>query len=170
MDCSLPGSSVHGILQARILEWVAISFSLNFLKKKFKRLHSTHKKKCFFDNQIKWVAAWREQNKLLMFLRHIWNSVGQAEGCIQLWKCMVSKFDSCESKMLERKIFSTLWGLVFVSLWIKDTREINKRKRFICMQMKTNKRSSRFFNWFKLEVYRLSRDKGGRKKTLWEDK
>ena len=25
MDCSLPGSSVHGILQARILEWVAIS-------------------------------------------------------------------------------------------------------------------------------------------------
>ena len=27
MDCSLPGSSVHGILQATILEWVAISFS-----------------------------------------------------------------------------------------------------------------------------------------------
>ena len=28
MDCSLQGSSVHGILQARILEWVAISFSI----------------------------------------------------------------------------------------------------------------------------------------------
>ena len=27
MDCSLPGSSVHGIFQAKILEWVAISFS-----------------------------------------------------------------------------------------------------------------------------------------------
>ena len=27
MACSLPGSSVHGILQARILEWVAIPFS-----------------------------------------------------------------------------------------------------------------------------------------------
>ena len=27
MDCSLPGSSVHGIFQARELEWVAISFS-----------------------------------------------------------------------------------------------------------------------------------------------
>ena len=26
MDCSPPGSSVHGILQAKILEWVAISF------------------------------------------------------------------------------------------------------------------------------------------------
>ena len=27
MDCSLPGSSVHGIYQARVLEWVAIAFS-----------------------------------------------------------------------------------------------------------------------------------------------
>ena len=27
MDCSLPGSSLHGILQARVLEWVAIAFS-----------------------------------------------------------------------------------------------------------------------------------------------
>ena len=27
MDCSLPGSSIGGILQARVLEWVAVSFS-----------------------------------------------------------------------------------------------------------------------------------------------
>ena len=27
MDCSSPGSSVHGSFQARILEWVAISYS-----------------------------------------------------------------------------------------------------------------------------------------------
>ena len=29
MDCSLPGSSVHGIFQARVLEWGAIAFSIN---------------------------------------------------------------------------------------------------------------------------------------------
>ena len=29
MDCSLLGSSVHGIFQARVLEWVAIAFSDN---------------------------------------------------------------------------------------------------------------------------------------------
>ena len=29
MDCSLPGSSVHGIFQARVLQWVAIIFSGN---------------------------------------------------------------------------------------------------------------------------------------------
>ena len=31
MDCSLPGSSVHGIFQARVLEWVAIAFSKVFI-------------------------------------------------------------------------------------------------------------------------------------------
>ena len=32
MDCRLPGSSVHGIFQARVLEWVAIAFS-NYIMK-----------------------------------------------------------------------------------------------------------------------------------------
>ena len=31
MDCSLPGSSLHGILQARVLEWGAIAFSVTNL-------------------------------------------------------------------------------------------------------------------------------------------
>ena len=31
MDCSLPGFSVHGIFQARVLEWVAIAFSVTNL-------------------------------------------------------------------------------------------------------------------------------------------
>ena len=31
MDCSLPGSSVHGIFQARVLEWVAIAFPFSGL-------------------------------------------------------------------------------------------------------------------------------------------
>ena len=34
MDCSLPGPSIHGIFQARVLEWVAIAFS-----KKYTTLH-----------------------------------------------------------------------------------------------------------------------------------
>ena len=31
MDCSLPGSSVHGILQARVLEWGTIAFSVTLM-------------------------------------------------------------------------------------------------------------------------------------------
>ena len=38
MDCSLPGSSAHGIFQARVLEWGAIAFSSPL---------STHAKKAF---------------------------------------------------------------------------------------------------------------------------
>ena len=32
MDCNLQGSSIHGIFQARILEWVAISFFRGFFQ------------------------------------------------------------------------------------------------------------------------------------------
>jgi len=36
MDCSLPGSSVHGIFQARVLEWGAIA-KWTYIVKKYKR-------------------------------------------------------------------------------------------------------------------------------------
>ena len=44
MDCSPPGSSVHGILQARILEWVVIPFSRgsSIYKTNFVRHWTTH--------------------------------------------------------------------------------------------------------------------------------
>ena len=36
MDCSLPGSSVHGILQASMLEWVAVPSSRGFSQSRIK--------------------------------------------------------------------------------------------------------------------------------------
>ena len=41
MDCSLPGSSVHGIFQARVLEWGAIAFSAEEDKCELKPLGCT---------------------------------------------------------------------------------------------------------------------------------
>ena len=35
MDCSLPHSSVHGIYQAKVLEWVAISFAASSSEKPY---------------------------------------------------------------------------------------------------------------------------------------
>ena len=32
MDCRLPGSSIHGIFQARVLEWGAIAFSISLIR------------------------------------------------------------------------------------------------------------------------------------------
>ena len=43
MDCSLPGSSVHGIFQARVLEWVAIAFSkIKYTLLKNKQVQNKH--------------------------------------------------------------------------------------------------------------------------------
>ena len=41
-DCSLPGSSVHGIFLARVLEWVAIAFSALFPKERIKDYFSAY--------------------------------------------------------------------------------------------------------------------------------
>ena len=37
MDCSLPGSSVHGVFQARVLEWGAIAFSVSLVIQSYLR-------------------------------------------------------------------------------------------------------------------------------------
>ena len=47
MDCTLPGSSIHGIFQARVLEWGAIAFSAYYIMVSFKNLirHNERKRK-----------------------------------------------------------------------------------------------------------------------------
>ena len=50
MGCSLPGSSVHGIFQARILEWVAISFS-NWGKRRCQWAYPTWKEAVLVNSQ-----------------------------------------------------------------------------------------------------------------------
>ena len=44
MDCSLPGSSVHGIFQARVLEWGAITKTYQLMKQAFCFAHTLLKK------------------------------------------------------------------------------------------------------------------------------
>ena len=43
MDCSLPGSSIHGIFQARVLEWGPIAFSTNIFNKDLKEIKNKQK-------------------------------------------------------------------------------------------------------------------------------
>ena len=47
MECSLQGSSVHGIFQARLLEWVAISFSRRSSQPRDQTLFSHIASRCF---------------------------------------------------------------------------------------------------------------------------
>ena len=47
MDCSLSGSSIHGIFQARVLEWIAISFSRGYSPPRNRTLVSLIAGRCF---------------------------------------------------------------------------------------------------------------------------
>ena len=63
IDYSLPGSSVHGISQARVLEWVAISFS-NGKSQILKSWYITHK----LPNPRKQLALWLLELQLIYFI------------------------------------------------------------------------------------------------------
>ena len=57
INCSLPGSSVHGILQARILEWVAISFSKSLNEREeFLKTELFRKANIVEENQLNMVS------------------------------------------------------------------------------------------------------------------
>ena len=58
MDCSLPGSSAHGILQARVLEWVAIAFSTGGLSGKEFACQCRRCKRLRFNPWV-WKIPWR---------------------------------------------------------------------------------------------------------------
>jgi len=70
MDCSLPGFSVHGILQARTLEWVAISFS-NAWKWKVKVKLLSH----VWLLATPWTAAYQASPSMGFSRQQYWSGV-----------------------------------------------------------------------------------------------
>ena len=57
MDCSPPGSSIHGVFQARVLEWVAIAFSARNQEK-----HNNVSSRYFFPT-LYWSSRWCNQER-----------------------------------------------------------------------------------------------------------
>ena len=56
MDCSLPGSSVHGIFQARVLEWVASAFSTPSTQRHPKKANNIPP----FADYVRWLPIYHE--------------------------------------------------------------------------------------------------------------
>ena len=71
MDCSLPGSSVHGIFQARVLEWGSIAFSGKSLVKSYEKT----------GIRVKWRRKWQPTP---VFLPGESQGQGSLVGC-RLW-------------------------------------------------------------------------------------
>ena len=84
MDCSPPGSPVHGILQARIMEWVAISFSRGSSRPRDRTRISCITGGCFTILATR--EAWSESHSVMSDslwphgLYSSWNSPGQNTG------------------------------------------------------------------------------------------
>ena len=66
MDCRLPGSSVHGILQARILEWVAIPFCRGSSQPR-NQTQVSHIAGEFFTIWATREAHWEERKKIILW-------------------------------------------------------------------------------------------------------
>ena len=65
MDCSLPGSPVHGVFQARVLEWGAIAFS---------NIETSYRQRKYWsvDNSYFWGIAWEERTFFHSFCTYFW--------------------------------------------------------------------------------------------------
>ena len=68
MDCSLPGSSVHGIFQARVLEWGATAFSIQRISRK--------DNKAFLSNQCKEIEGNNRMGKTRDLFKKIRDTKG----------------------------------------------------------------------------------------------
>ena len=95
MDCSPPGSSVHGIFQARILEWVAIPSSRGSSQPmaELESLVSPALAGGFFTTSATWEAPylppWPDKNYPVTLLSQrksknptVFSQVGESENCV----------------------------------------------------------------------------------------
>ena len=117
MDCSLPGSSVHGILQARTLEWVAISFSREFSWPRDWTQVSCIGGRCF--------NLWASREILLGIANRMWRAFKSENNALPI---TLNTF---------RKLFRSLisWNLVqlqFSCLTSLNIRFISEQNGLIC--------------------------------------
>ena len=68
MDCSLPGSSVHGISQARVLEWGVIAFSAGGWIVTCKRMKLDHFLTLYTKINLNWIRDLNTSGKAIKFL------------------------------------------------------------------------------------------------------
>jgi len=82
VDCSLPGSSIHGIFQARVLEWGAIAFSNNgilFSHKKNEILPFTA-----IQMNLEYIILKSEKERQILYnINSMWNLKDNTNQCIQ---------------------------------------------------------------------------------------
>ena len=122
MDCSSPGSSVHGISQARTLEWVAIPFSRGCSKSRHRTCVSCIGRRILYywdtgEAQGDWaVCVWHSLLSCLSFLTRTLLGV-DSEGLASRWgsSCLVRPFvapDQEDDLIGQEHIVKHLWAYI----------------------------------------------------------
>ena len=75
MDCSLPGSSVHGIFQAKVPEWVAIAFSESVIYNMAKDEKEEGQIKDFIHGNLIFSVQFQVFQAMKPFYKVIWNYI-----------------------------------------------------------------------------------------------
>ena len=122
MDCSLPGSSVHGILQARILEWVAVPFSRASSQIETRSpilqvdsLPSEPPKNTGVASLslLQWIFSTQESNRSLLHFRQILNQLSY-QGSLIICKVafiIIQKLLGC---IITKEFFCYIYNIGFV--------------------------------------------------------
>jgi len=113
MDCSLLGSSVHGIFQAKVLEWGAIAFSekrLGLYKIRVHAILNTNKNtiKIKFQETVKAQSAIEERNERSWVKRADRTSQSYAVG--RAGKSRIQKGHPAATKMQQKHWAEQVWG------------------------------------------------------------
>ena len=134
MDCSPPGSSVHGTFQTRILEWVAISFS-NAWKWKVK-VKSLSRVRLF---ETPWTAVHQAPPPVGFSRQEDWIGVPLPSPKIPLWMLLIPS-----SWLLSTSNNSIVW---YKWLWR------SQKRGFICSVLS---QKSRLWSWVNLSYHTYS--------------
>ena len=98
MDCSLPGSSVHGIFQTRVLEWVAISFSRGSSQPRDRTQASTVKSLSrIWLFATPWTVAYQASQSMGFFRQEYWSGLPfPSPGDLpERHRCIEQSFELC---------------------------------------------------------------------------
>ena len=111
IDCSLPGSSVHGIFQAIVLEWIAISFSRRSSQPRA-RTRVSH----IVDRRFTvWATREVQKNKEDV---NKWDTLGRK--IISIWGKDLSTFHSYEAFLREKWLVQRAWSVI-ICLQVTET-------------------------------------------------
>ena len=75
MDCSVPGSSAHGIFQARVLEWVAVAFSKSQVAQWSDQIISDQLLSCVRLFAIPWTVAYQAPPSMGFSRQEYWSGL-----------------------------------------------------------------------------------------------